>query len=439
MSVTPRILLLGAGRVAGPAISYLLGRGVPLTVACDDAERAEMLVRLSSCARSTGARVAHWSACDTVGLDSLLADATVAISLLPPQWHVGVAERCLASGVHLVTTSYLSPEMSALNGRALQTGVVLLNEMGLDPGIDHLSALALIEAQRAQGSNLLAFRSLCGGLPADRAANPWGYKLSWSPLGVLQAACKPARYREAGQLVALDAPAVYDRATTIDIAGIGQLESLANRDATPYAAHYGVDDIPTIQRATLRYPGWAAAIRALHTLGLLRSDLARQRRWDALLALRLPGDGSLAERARRAGFADGTISQLSWLGLFDPIPLEAETVIEALARQMERRMSYSAGEQDLVVLRNEVDVVSSRGRQERISATLVVRGDACGLSAMARTVGLTAALAAELLLDPQVARQLVGVRLPLVSQIYRPVLARLEKQGLGLAIETRAL
>jgi saccharopine dehydrogenase (NADP+, L-glutamate forming) len=439
MSRAPQILLLGAGRVAGPAIRYLLERGVPLTIATDDPSHAEALVRQLGFGRpEAGCRVIAWSAHEGQALAALLRDVAVAISLLPPHWHAAVARHCIDAGVHLVTTSYVSREMEALDPDARRARVALLNEIGLDPGIDHLLAMHLIEAERRAGHELLAFRSLCGGLPASPSVNPWGYKLSWNPLGVLRAARQPARQRIEGQFVELTPEQICERVSQAEIEGVGLLETLANRDAVPYATRYGIEGIPTIQRATLRYPGWAATVRALHALDLLSSDQPMAADWRALLQSRLPGSAPLDQRARDLGLETEALARLEWLGLFEPLPLAGDTIIEALAQRMLGRMSYEPGEQDLVLLRNELECATPAGRQ-RSSATLVVRGDAGGESAMARTVGLPAAIAAELLLQPALAEQQVGVRLPLDPALYQPILKQLAHHGLRPVLETSAI
>jgi saccharopine dehydrogenase-like NADP-dependent oxidoreductase len=432
------IIVFGAGLVAPPLIEHLLGLGYQLTVASNDLPRARTL--LGEHVRGTALA---WSAETTsdAALDALLRGHHLAVSLLPAPFHPLIARACIRNGAQLVTTSYVSAQMQALDADARRAGVCLLNEIGLDPGIDHMSAMAIIDRVHGGGGRIRSFRSSCGGIPApEDNDNPWGYKFSWSPLAVLRATNAPARYRESGQLVELEPEAVTTNASALEIAGIGALEAYANRNALDYVERYGLEQVETMYRGTLRYPGWCETIRALRRLGLLdEKPLTPQmgQTWASCLrsSLGLATTDDLEQAVTellRPCAGNIVLARLRWLGLFsEQTPLNGSTTLEALAQCMWQRMAYHSGERDMVVMRHDLIASEADGREVEIRSELVIRGTPGGHSAMARTVGLPAAIAADLLFDPELIA-LKGVQIPLKPAIYRPVLHRLASLGIAM-------
>ena len=412
-----RVLVLGAGHVAGPLVRHYLGReDCRLTVVSLALDEARALVADHPRGRAVAA-----DASEARALDPLVADADLVVSLLPYTFHVAVAELALHHRVPLVTTSYVSPGMRALDAKARAAGVVLLNEVGLDPGIDHMSAMRLIDRARAEGARVLSFTSCCGGLPAPEAAEePWRYKFSWSPRGVLLAWMQPARFREGGRVVEVEAGALGEHVRPYDVEGLGRFEVYPNRDSLQYAETYGLGDAETILRGTIRYPGWAETLGALASLGWLD---ATERRWH--------------EHATWAGFPSGFVpsrgavrERLEWAGLLSDAPIGRAqgAPLDVLAERLAQRLAYREGERDMVLLRHELIVRRNEG-DERWVSTLVAYGEPGGDSAMARTVALPAAIAGELVLAGQVAP---GVRIPTSAPLYRPILERLARLGIGL-------
>jgi saccharopine dehydrogenase-like NADP-dependent oxidoreductase len=429
-----RVLVLGAGLVSRPLVRGLAAwPDVDLTVA--DIDGAKAAEALGDQARGRAVAV---PADDPDGLAALVREADLVVSLLPYALHAKVAAVAIAHRVPLITTSYVSAEMRALDGAAREAGVLVLNEIGLDPGLDHMSAMAAMRRLRDAGLRVVSFRSCCGGLPAPEAnTNPWGYKFSWSPRGVLAAGRNAARWLEDGKIVDVPGEQLFTHAAPYDVPEIGRLEVYPNRDATAYVATYGIDGIKTMFRGTLRYPGWCETLDAVSRLGLLDETV---RGWrpnttyeEFTEAFAPPGTGKLVERvASRLGLpTDGDVmKRLLWAGLFSgrAIGTTRGAPIDVLCARLAESMALAPGERDMIVLRHEFGCVDARGGAETHVSTLVAYGEPSGDSAMARTVSLPAAVAARLILDGRIA--LTGVRIPVDPEIYVPVLSALESLGI---------
>lgn len=435
-----QVLVLGAGLVSRPLVRHLgADPGIALTVADLDGAKAAQV--LGDHAR--GRAVAVSSANEPV-LAALVREADLVVSLLPYTLHARVAKVAIAHRVPMITTSYVSAEMRALDRDAREAGVLVLNEIGLDPGLDHMSAMSAILRLKDEGWRLRSFRSCCGGLPApDANTNPWGYKFSWSPRGVLAAGRNAAKWIENDKIVDVPGDELFTHAAPYDVPGIGTLEVYPNRDATAYVATYGLLGISTMFRGTLRYPGWCETLDAVARLGLLDES---GRAWPTgttyeqfMEAFAQPGAGAVVDRvAARLGLAvDGAVMQrLRFAGLFSSLPLTNTTTapLDALCTRLSAALAYAEGERDMIVLRHELGGVEASGNPATHVETLVAFGEPAGDSAMARTVSLPAAVAARLILDGQI--RSVGVRIPVDSEIYEPVLSALRPLGIAFR-ETR--
>lgn len=431
------VLVLGTGMVASPAITYLLSLAeVQVRVASLEMERAQAVLQ----GHPRGA-AQYLDVQDRPALEAAIAapEVAVVISLLPYIYHVQVAELCLAHGKHLVTTSYVSPGMQALDAPAKAAGLTLLNEVGADPGIDHMSAMRVIRRIQANGGEVTAFRSWCGGLPAPEAnTNPLGYKFSWSPRGVLLAGRNPAHYLEEGQEITIPAGELFEHHWGVSIPGLPPLEGYPNRDSMPYAERYGIPTAKTVFRGTLRNPGWCEALNILLKLGFLELEAQSwpQRalaEWTAAVlgceeqspeALR----GCIAARMELAPNS-AALEALAWLGLFsaEPLPIQHGGAIDVVTACMLARMGYAENERDMLILRHEFGAAYA-DHSEMITSTLLAYGIPGGDSAMARTVGLPAAIAARLLLEGTLQRR--GVLIPILPEVFEPLLAELERHGI---------
>lgn len=427
------VLVLGAGFVAGPVVRYLLDRGQRVRVAEMLVEKAEALV-----ADHPNGEALAWNSADSGGLQKLIGEADLVVSLLPAGFHLGVAKQCIAAGKSMVTTSYVSEEMQALNAEAKAAGVVILNECGLDPGIDHMSAMRVIDGVRAKGGRVVSFRSYCGGIPAPEANNnPFGYKFSWSPRGVLLAGKSAARYLKEKQEINVAGPELFGHYWQLKVPGFGELEAYPNRNSLGYLDVYGLEYAQTMFRGTLRYPSWCEKLRALVDLGYLDTE---ERDWSGMsyadlccerLGIEQADDLQVAAAKQLGLDAHGHVLEgLAWLDLFSekPLPVERGGVIDILTETMLAKMQYAPAERDMVVLYHDFTAEYDEDKRERITSTLIDYGVAGGNSAMSRTVGLPAAACTRLLLEGKIKAR--GVMIPTSPEIYAPVLMELEALGI---------
>jgi saccharopine dehydrogenase-like NADP-dependent oxidoreductase len=429
-----RILVLGAGLVARPLVRYLLDHGFDLVVADLSRSKAEAII-----GGHPKGRPVELDLTDSAALAALVCGCDLAVSLVPYVYHVQVARMCLVHRKHLVTTSYVSNEMRELSGEAAEKELLFLNEIGLDPGIDHMSAMKVMDGVRSQGGTITGFHSCCGGLPApDCNDNPWGYKFSWSPRGVLLAGRNAASYLSDGQLMDVPPQDLFLHHGSVDVEGAGTLEAYPNRNSLQYVSLYGLETAKSMFRGTLRYPGWCATMKAMGDFGWFSLDpvpngVKTMRQLSAHLA-GLPRESTTAELLAWASRSLGLqpqsnpLERMKWAGLFDDIDLgKVPSVLDALCAVLEGRLAYQPGQRDMVALHHTFQTVSGQGKAQRITSTLVEFGIPNGDSAMSRTVSLPAAIAARMILDGAI--RLSGVHVPVHSHIYRPVLQALDELG----------
>jgi len=431
-----KVLVLGAGLVARPPVQYLMDLpGVEVTAASRTVSKAQAIVGGHPNGRAVALNVD-----DDAALEAAVRQADLSISLLPYVYHPKVAALCVKHRKHMVTTSYVKDPMLALDGAAKEAGVILLNEIGVDPGIDHMSAMKVIHEVERKGGKIASFVSWCGGLPApDANDNPLGYKFSWSPKGVLLAGKNPARFQKERKIVEIPGEELFDHYWPVQIPGLGEFEGYPNRDSLPYADTYGIRPSDWMFRGTLRNPGWCRTLKVIATMGMLDdTPLAGLPATYRGLTARLLGADVRSDLqqhlADRFGMArsDKPIADLEWLGLFsdDPLPAGKNTPIDILTERMLSLMSYKPGERDLLIMQHEL-VADYADHQEAITATMIDYGIPYGDSSMSRTVGLPAAVATGLILNGDMA-ELSGVHTPVIPQIYEPVLAKLAELGIGL-------
>ncbi|KIJ19435.1 hypothetical protein PAXINDRAFT_68974 [Paxillus involutus ATCC 200175] len=457
-----RVLMLGSGMVAGPAVQELCRRSdVELIVASNSSTEAENLIR-----GLPNASVCLLDVADGEEISRLIEGADVVISLLPVPYHPSIAELCIQHGKHMVTASYISPAMRALNDRAASADVLLLNEIGLDPGIDHCSALSLLKQLRKDSKRVVSFTSFCGGLPAPEASDvPLGYKFSWSPRGVLNAALNGARFKLDGEVKAIPGEKILSNYfPDVPISNVLKLEGIANRDSLPYADTYGLgklDSLRTVLRGTLRYPGFADLVHSFKVMGLLDADPSSHvlpRSWSDLARLalekkihqRIPDDSRSLRSALSAVVPDhrrdDTLKALEWFGLtapsnhasqsLPPLPTKPLAPIDLLTAILAHKLKYNPGERDLVVLSHEIVAQPSSipgeappELMEVHTSSLVAYGTSSA-SAMSRCVGLPVAFAALAVLDGKVVGR--GVQGPTEEILYQVVLDGLEEAGLAM-------
>ena len=438
-----KVLVLGAGLVSRPLVRYLLDQpDFCVTVASRTVSKAEALV-----AGHPDGTTLQLLADDTAKLERLIGEHDLAISLLPAPLHPVVAELCIKHGKHMVTTSYVSEKMNSFDRPAREAGLVVLNEIGVDPGIDHMSAMRIIHDVQKRGGKVVSFKSYCGGLPApDANDNPWGYKFSWSPRAVCTAGKNPGRFREDGKLVDIPGPELFAHHHPVTVEGIGELEAYTNRDCLGYIDVYGLKGIETMFRGTFRYPGWCVCLKGVVDLGMLDETPATYpagmtfAQWTAGLI-----KASSADNIRRqvAAFLEmdesaNALDRMEWLGLFsnDPLPITGQetTALDILGARMNEKMPYKKGERDMIVLVHKFIARFPDRPDEHISSTLIDYGQPDGDSSMARTVSLPAAVGAKLILTGAIKE--TGVHIPVKPAIYNPVLDELAIMGIRCVEKT---
>ena len=429
-----KILILGAGLVARPAVRYLLEKGnLQIIVADQEVSKAEAIV-----GDHTNGRAVRMDVNDEALLAGQITAADIVVSLLPWTLHPIVARLCLVHGKHLVTASYVKEEMQALDREARDKGLVFLNEVGVDPGLDHMSAMQIIDAVHKEGGRIDSFFSYCGGLPAlESNNNPLGYKFSWSPEGAMLAATNDGRYMEHGKVIEVPGEALFQHYWLKSVPGAGVFEAYVNRDALPYREIYGIEDAAGMYRGTLRNVGYCETWDFFKQLGLLNRKMKFD--FDEVTPREvLANMVNCREQDVRAGVAayleipehSLTLKKLEWLGLFSERKLKIGTasVFDLFAHTLKNRLIYDEGELDLLVMHHEFEAVYPDLPRQRIQSTLIDYGIPGGDSSMSRTVGYPVGIAAGLLADEKIER--VGVLRPVYTEIYDPILAQCQRLGI---------
>ncbi len=427
------VLVLGAGLVSRPLVRYLLD--VPdfqVKVATRTVSKAEKIIDRHPRGTALALNVNN-----TGELRDLVKGCDLAISLLPYTFHVKVAEMCIEFKKMMVTTSYISDAMKALDEKARQAGIIILNEIGVDPGIDHMSAMRIIHHVENTGGKVLSFRSYCGGLPAPEAnTNPFGYKFSWSPRGVLMAGRNNAKYMKEGQIIEIEGKNLFKNHWPLNIEGEPPFETYPNRNSLPYLEIYGLEHARTMFRGTIRNIGWCDTLYCIVKLGLLsdeeRTDFAGLTYAQLMCKMVNAPAGRPAQGAVRKFLGDDASDQVmdmfEWLGLFSEKALPAEnTLLDIMTATFLEKMPYENGERDMIVLYHDF-LAEWADHKKRITSTLVDYGIPGGDSSMARTVSLPAAIATKLILQNKI--KITGVHAPVVPEIYEPVLDELEKMNI---------
>lgn len=429
-----KVLVLGAGMVSRPLVRYLLEqKRYDVKVASRTVSKAEALVD----GHPHGVAM-ELNVKDERNLEELVADIDLCVSLLPYTYHVKVANLCIRHGKNMVTTSYVSPAMRELDLKAREAGMIILNECGLDPGIDHMSAMRIIHDVKARGGGIIGFSSCCGALPAHRSnTNPMGYKFSWAPRGVILAGKNPARFLRDGKIVEIPGPELFDHYELTTVPGVGVFENYPNRNSLPYGEIYGIQDAKMVYRGTLRFTGWCETLKKLVDIGYMdeteRDDI-NGKTYGQFLTKLIKGEGdkilkSLAKYLD-LGLNSAVLKRLDWLGLTsdETIPEKDNTPLDVLASRMLKMMPMEEGDVDMCILYHEFHAEFPDGHKEYITSTLVDHGIPHGDTAIARTVALPVAIAACMIMEGKITKK--GVQIPVDRDIYEPILFELEALGI---------
>jgi len=441
MAGSKKVLMIGAGFVTRPTLDILSDAGIEVSVACRTLESAKKLSEGVKNAKPISLDVTNEKA-----LDAEVAKNDLVISLIPYTFHATVIKSAIRNKKNVVTTSYVSPAMLELEDEAKKAGITVMNEIGLDPGIDHLYAVKTIEEVHKAGGKILSFLSYCGGLPAPEASdNPLGYKFSWSSRGVLLALRNSAKYFKDGKTVDIPGKELMGTAKPYFIYPGYAFVAYPNRDSTGYKERYNIPEAQTIIRGTLRYQGFPEFVRVLVDMGFLsdeeQSYLKEPISWKEATQ-KILGATSSTEQDLKWGISskvkfqdteekERIINGLQWVGIFSDEKINPKgNPLDTLCATLEKKMQFEEGERDLVMLQHKFEIEHKDGRKETRTSTLVEYGDPKGYSAMAKLVGIPCAVAVKQVLDGTISEK--GILAPMSSKINDPLMKELKKYGIEL-------
>ncbi len=439
------IFLIGAGRSATTLIHYLLHHAEQCNWHLTVGDISLPLAQHKVGVHPQGKAIA-FDVFNAEERRAQVAKADIVISMLPAHLHMEVARDCVDLGKHLTTASYISKDMRLLHDAAVAKGLTLLNEVGLDPGIDHLSAMHLLDGIRAQGAHIEHFESFCGGLVAPESDdNPWNYKFTWNPRNVVLAGQGGAvKFLHNGKFKYIPYHKVFRRTEAIAIEGYGKFEGYANRDSLSYREAYGLQDVRTIYRGTLRRPGFSRAWNAFVELGatddsyiLEGSEHMTHRDFiNSFLAYSVRDSVELKlAHYLKLDQDDDLMNKLEWLGIFshEPVGLKDATPAQILQSILEKKWTIRPSDKDMIVMWHKVGYLLN-GQKTVTESSMVVIGDDPENTAMAKTVGLPLAIATRMILEGRITER--GVLLPISPNIYGPVLEELALNGLSFTEKT---
>lgn len=433
-----KVLILGAGMVAKPIIQYLLQKEFIVTVASLNVEDAEKMVN-----RAVNGTAVYWTTDDLEKLKLLISENDVVVSLLPYIHHVMVAKLCIQFKKNMVTTSYVKPEMKALDQEARQAGIIILNEIGLDPGIDHMSAMRIIDNVHGRNGKIAEFYSLCGALPAPEFAdNPFRYKFSWSPKGVVLAGNNDASFLRNSEMIDVPTKDLFKNPMSLEFPDVGELHVYPNRDSLSYIEIYGIPETKTMYRGTFRYRGWCEILDVLKALKCTLTDKHdfTGKTYAEALAMVNGVDTTIdlpATLAARLDISEKSlpIEAMTWLGLFSNVPMNRneDSMYEITSDLMIEKMMLSEDDRDMIAMMHIFKAVYPDGTSEIIKSRMLAFGSKKTDTAIALTVALPAAIAVEMLLNNKI--QIKGVHIPVVKEIYDPVLDKLAELNIKMIEE----
>lgn len=435
-----KILLFGAGRSTPTLIKYILDNAKKenwfLTVADKNLKLIKKRIKNNKNAKGVILDINNKKK-----RQELIKQSDIVISMLPANLHLSVVKDCIHFGKDMLTASYLSNEIKSLNDRAIKSGIIIMNEMGLDPGIDHMSAMKEIDILKNKNAKISAFESFTGGLPAPGFDNnPWNYKFTWNPRNVILAGQGGVvKFIQEGKYKYIPYHKLFRRTEIIEIEGYGKFEGYANRDSLKYRDLYGLEDIPTFYRGTLRRPGFCRAWDVFVQLGATddsyiiedSENMTYREFINSFLAYNPKDSVELKLMQYLKIYQDefDLFEKLKWLDIFKNIKIGLKNATPAMILQhiLEKKWKLKQGEKDMIVMWHKINFELNNKKKSK-ELSLVVIGDGNEHTAMAKTVGLTVAIACKLILNKVIKSK--GIHIPISEEIYIPVLRELEKYGI---------
>ncbi len=437
------ILILGAGLSASTCIQYLLEHSGKEQWKILLGDVNEDLARKKIAGHPNGKAI-RFDVTDEAERDRVIRGTDIVISMLPSRLHPLIAGSCLKNRTHLVTASYVSEEIREMDREARAKGVLLLNEIGVDPGIDHMSAMQILDAVRSEGGKVDVFESSTGGLVAPGSDNnPWKYKFTWNPRNVVLAGQAGARFLHNGKFKYIPYHKLFQRYEIVRILDLGEFEVYPNRDSLTYQDDYGLQDISTMFRGTIRRRGFCDAWNALVQLGAtddsyvveFPGDLTYRDFTNSFLAYNImdPVEKKLTDYLNLEPGGE-VMQKLAWLGLFErrSALVQDQTPARVLQALLEEKLRLEPGDRDMIVMQHQVEYILNVERR-RIVSSMAHIGENSVHTAMSKTVGLPVAIAAKLVLQDKI--RLRGVHIPIHREIYEPVMKELEDHGIRFTEE----
>lgn len=433
------ILIIGAGKSSATLIKYLIEQANKEQWIISIADKSKSLIL----EKTNGSKFTQAVELDIMDVDrrkELISQSDVVISMLPARFHLPIIKDCIALKTDVITPSYENAEIRELNEEALASNVLIMMELGLDPGIDHMSAMRIIDRIRSKGGEMSYFESFTGGLVAPESDdNPWNYKFTWNPRNVVIAGQGgAAKFIQRGRYKYIPYNRLFRRTESIDIEGYGKFEGYANRDSLSYRKIYGLETIPTIYRGTLRRVGFSRAWNALVQVGATddtyimegSANMTHRDFINSFLAYNPYDSVELKFRYYSKIDQDDIIwEKLEWLGLFERTPIglkEDATPARILQQIMEKKMNLEPEDKDMIVMYHKVGY-HLNGDNREVKSSLVVIGEDQIYTAMSDTVGLPLGIFTKQLLRGNI--KCKGVSLPIKAEVYNPILDELAEYG----------
>ncbi len=425
-----QILLFGAGKSSTCLIDYLIENAIAenwhITIADINVAVIEAKTNNADCTTALAVDIHN-----TAEREALIGNADIIISLMPPALHFLIAQSCVELSKNLLTASYVDDQLKNLSNEIEKKGILFLCEMGLDPGIDHMSAMKIIHGIKQKGGTITSFKSHCGGLVAPESDdNPWHYKISWNPRNVVTAGSTGSVYRVWEEVEQISYDEVFTDCDEIEVDGIGSLAWYPNRDSLSYIPVYKLEEAATFIRTTLRHPAFCRAWAVL-----VQMEITSDNDWEFIKNCTTISDWFNKKISVAAGIdleedIQKEITEMfNWLGLFTNklLPENKTSSAAILQHILEEKLVLQPEDKDMVAMVHEIDYAIDNNEFAVVSS-MVVKGKNSLRTAMAKTVGLPLGIAAKLILNGII--QLTGLHIPIVKEIYEPVLLELQQNGI---------
>ena len=442
-----KILILGAGLSASSLIKYLL----------DNSTEFDWKIKIGDLSKKTAEKEINghpngeafeFDVTNETQTNTEVSKADIVVSMLPASMHFSVAQACVTHEVNMVTASYVSKEIQSLNQQAIDKGIIILNEIGVDPGIDHMSAMKIIDEIRDNGGEIIEFYSATGGLVAPKYDNnPWNYKFTWNPRNVVLAGQGSSMFIKNGHYKYIPYNKLFDRILRTEVLDYGEFEMYPNRDSLKYRGIYGLDDIPSMYRGTMRRPGFAKAWNVFVQLGCTDDSYIIEESEDMTYReyinsyLRYEPETPVEEKlAKYVGIDENSdiMYKLRWLGIFKNtrIGLKEATPAQILQHILLQKWVLDEDDKDMIAMQHRF-IAKINGKKKQIISSMVIEGSDQTHTAMSKTVGYPVAIATKLILTGEI--KCKGVKIPIDKKIYQPVLKELEGMGVTFIEEENEL